>query len=592
VYPLVLGPHITYEILGEASGTVFHISQRLSTEALVNDPSLAVLCAGRSDAESGLSPERFGAAMADAVGELASRGVDCIVLEPLALSSGRGGAFGETLGKVWPFVRELRDRLGTVPASGTGRVLFDLNSALLPERLVFGSLEDLAYVEEDLRSRMAERVAEGGELTRLGNGQLARSLLETLSGSLVNERERVEMEWRGSAPDRWEWNVATGSEEGPGGFLFLGWLGEWRPRQAAYGFPATAGERWPLTILWERQNGERESGPAPGWQRRVPCLETVGSTVVLRELANPDGSAPPRLQPSFAGNVSRSLRLNVIEGEGSAGPPEWEVAATSAPWSAPFNLGRDPEQAGSWQMSFPDAEEGIRIGGEILLTGGSGGSVWRKSFSGMRNLGLGQRVRLVPDDPGALGEAQTDPLIEPGVTFSAEADSEEFRLHFDIRRIDLEGDSGSPAVELALGLDARSFGERIGAGYLGSLKFTAGASDGPVALSGVGPAVFGDGYARLPRAAAVQASWGGRPNGDRRLAVAIRRRVFYRHDWTLGNGNSQLGIRAELRLRLPGREEPLRFALLPTTRHRHDAEGVAVLELTERPTRRWTVHVW
>ncbi|HUF64125.1 MAG TPA: hypothetical protein VMN36_18750 [Verrucomicrobiales bacterium] len=590
VYPFVLGPHFTYEVLGDEGNTAFHINQRSTTDALVNDPSLAVLFAGPADAAAGVSPERYGTAMAGALGVLGSRGMDCLVLEPLALSPA-AGRFGEVLGQVWPFVRELRDRLGAGVSGEAGRMLFDTNKALLPDRLVFGSPEDLAYAEEDLRSRLSELLTEGAALTRLGHEQLARALYETATGFGFAAPEGVRLEWRGATAERWQWSVMTAREDGPGGFLFPGWVEDWKPRQAAYGFPAAAGEGWPVTLVWEEAPRRRDGAPSPEAVRRLPCLAVDGDGLMLREVINPDATGRPRLEPAFAGNAPGQLEWTVLSGDGAASPA-WKVAAVSAPWSSPFNLAPAPGREGAWLLSFPQGEDTARIGGEVMLTGGTGNAVWKQSFSGMRNLGLGEKVRLLPDDPEALGSAGSDGLIESAATFSAEADSRELRLFFDLRRVDLAGQTDGPVVELRLGLDARSYGERIGAGYIGTLVFQGDGGDGPLPVGPLEMALFGDGYARLPLGAALQASFGGRPNGDKRLAVVIRREAFYRHDWTLGNGNSQVGIRAELSLRLPDRTDPLRLRLLPTDRHWNDAEGVTILELTENPTKRWTVQLW
>jgi hypothetical protein len=60
---------------------------------------------------------------------------------------------------------------------------------------------------------------------------------------------------------------------------------------------------------------------------------------------------------------------------------------------------------------------------------------------------------------------------------------------------------------------------------------------------------------------------------------------LYLHEWALGNGNSELGINA----RLSGGSRS--YFLTRTNRHGDDAESLSVLELTDKPTRRWTVRV-
>ena len=73
--------------------------------------------------------------------------------------------------------------------------------------------------------------------------------------------------------------------------------------------------------------------------------------------------------------------------------------------------------------------------------------------------------------------------------------------------------------------------------------------------------------------------------GGRRLTVSLPKSYLYRHEWALGNGNSELGI--NVRLNGGGRT----YFLTRSTRMSDDAGSLSVLELTDKPTRRWTVRV-
>jgi hypothetical protein len=74
-------------------------------------------------------------------------------------------------------------------------------------------------------------------------------------------------------------------------------------------------------------------------------------------------------------------------------------------------------------------------------------------------------------------------------------------------------------------------------------------------------------------------------SGARRLTISLPKTYLYLHEWALGNGNSEIGINA--RLSGGGRS----YFLTRANRHGDDAESLSVLELTDKPTRRWTVRV-
>jgi len=81
-------------------------------------------------------------------------------------------------------------------------------------------------------------------------------------------------------------------------------------------------------------------------------------------------------------------------------------------------------------------------------------------------------------------------------------------------------------------------------------------------------------------------------NGHRVFTITIPRTYLYLHEWAIGNGNSQLGINAKLTLRgqVAGRDTV--FSLTLNGRQSDDAEGLTVLELSDKPTPRWTIVVW
>ncbi|MBL9179132.1 MAG: hypothetical protein JNM65_13810 [Verrucomicrobiaceae bacterium] len=191
-----------------------------------------------------------------------------------------------------------------------------------------------------------------------------------------------------------------------------------------------------------------------------------------------------------------------------------------------------------------------------------------------RNFGLKEAVPLTAAD----GQASA-------VTLRADADSMKLFLTLDLAGVDLADAAAGDAYELLLNLDARSYGERLTPGATAALRITGKAGDGAATVGPVAPWAFGSGYAAEFDPAEIQAALSSSANGGRRLTITLPRSYLYRHEWALGNGNSQLGI--NLRLRGGGRE----YFLTRGTRQGDDAESLSILELTDKPTRRWTVRV-
>lgn len=191
-----------------------------------------------------------------------------------------------------------------------------------------------------------------------------------------------------------------------------------------------------------------------------------------------------------------------------------------------------------------------------------------------RNFGLKEIVPLAAAD----GQSSA-------VTLKADADSMKLFLTLDLAGVDLADHQSGKAYELLLNLDARSYGERLTPGATAALRITGKAGDGAAKVDPIAPWAFGSGYAAEFDAAEIQAVLSSSANGGRRLTVTLPKSYLYRHEWALGNGNSELGI--NLRLDGGGRE----YFLTRSSRQGDDAESLSVLELTDKPTRRWTVRV-
>jgi hypothetical protein len=63
----------------------------------------------------------------------------------------------------------------------------------------------------------------------------------------------------------------------------------------------------------------------------------------------------------------------------------------------------------------------------------------------------------------------------------------------------------------------------------------------------ISPWAFGSGYAAVFEAQEIQAKLSSSAGGTRRLTISLPKSYLYRHEWALGNGNSQMGINVRLR---------------------------------------------
>jgi hypothetical protein len=130
------------------------------------------------------------------------------------------------------------------------------------------------------------------------------------------------------------------------------------------------------------------------------------------------------------------------------------------------------------------------------------------------------------------------------------------------------------------------------------LRISGSASDGPATVTGIQPWAFGTGYAASFDETQVKAVVSSGSEGARRITISLPRSYLYLHEWALGNGNSQVGLNATFNFWQPAVNGASAGGYLPDAlhnliynRHRDDAEGSAVLELTAEPTQRWTVSI-
>ncbi|MCF7788925.1 MAG: hypothetical protein K9N47_22560 [Prosthecobacter sp.] len=210
----------------------------------------------------------------------------------------------------------------------------------------------------------------------------------------------------------------------------------------------------------------------------------------------------------------------------------------------------------------------------LALSSNSVRQIFDRDIEITRNMGLKESVPMTAAD----GQ-------ESAVTLRADADSMKLFLTLDLTGVSLVDDSSGKAFELLLNLDARSYGERLTPGATAALRISGKAADGAAVVDPIAPWAFGSGYAAVFEPKEFQAELSSSAGGGRRLTITLPKSYLYRHEWALGNGNSQMGL--NVRFSGGGRD----YFLTRSRRQGDDAESLSVLELTDKPTQRWTVRV-
>lgn len=298
----------------------------------------------------------------------------------------------------------------------------------------------------------------------------------------------------------------------------------------------------PIALIAQRRWVYNQEGE---WRATVAVINHGESELAGRWQAQIRGLA--------VGRMGGSLRL----------PP-----GGSAPLDLSFRLG---------EAESSELGAAIRQGElEVSVTFGEDAHTQRWPLWVAPNLGLGKPFALI-------ASRSTAPL-----SCMARADAEEMVFECSLPSTELPVAEALPdavAWRWRLGLDARSYGSRLEPGSLLPLEFSGGAEPGRGKLAAIRPWAFGTGYAALFDASLASVEY---REGDGRfgsLVARLPRSWFYLHEWALGNGNSQLGLRMELEIQT---SSGLRhWSLFPFAQDPRSTSGLGVLELTQEPTRRF-----
>jgi len=319
--------------------------------------------------------------------------------------------------------------------------------------------------------------------------------------------------------------------------------------------------------------------PFTDGEMRLPVLVIAGKESRIEDIVVPlrPFSVAWNARTAFNQETEFSPELEIENSSGASLSAEWEADWAGKPQRGKVALESGGSELLKLTLPLPaDTKAPQRRVLPLKLALSSGGvrQIFDRDIEITRNMGLKETVPLTAADSQ-----------ESAVTLRADADSMKLFFTIDLTGVSLADDASGKAFELLLNLDARSYGERQTPGATAALRITGKAADGDATVDPIAPWAFGSGYAAVFEPKEIQAALTSSAGGGRRLTITLPKSYLYRHEWALGNGNSQLGL--NVRFNGGGRD----YFLTRSTRQGDDAEGLSVLELTDKPTQRWTVRV-
>lgn len=311
---------------------------------------------------------------------------------------------------------------------------------------------------------------------------------------------------------------------------------------------------------------------------RLPVLVVAGAQSRIEDLAMPllPFSVAVNTRAAFNQETEFNPEIEIENATGARFSADWESTWTGKSQKGKVELDASGSEVLKLALPLPTQGRPLRRVLPLKLAVNSAGV--KQSFDRQveitRNMGLKETVPLTAAD----GQ-------ESSVTVRADADGMKLFFTLDLAGVSLADDDKSQAYELLLNLDARSYGERLTPGATAALRITGRAADGAATVAPIAPWAFGSSYAAEFDPKEIQATLSSSASGGRRLTITLPKSYLYLHEWALGNGNSQLGV--NVRFSGGGRD----YYLTRSSRRGDDAEGLSVLELTDKPTLRWTVRV-
>lgn len=590
----LLGPELTLENLGMNGRLSLHALSRITADGLVNRPDLVLINFGINDAMLGVGLATYLEAIETSVRYVRATGADVILLGPTDMI--REDTLAElALPRAYSAaLRELAERLGVF--------YFDLGSTtmlapgtppgLSPEQAL--SSITATYREEYYDHDSGDN--DGLHPNPEGHELMGAGIFKALRDGTEAEPYRIGGYFT-IAPDGsavLEFKLKNLQDVPAQGQLLLMPAGGMLPDPGKQAFDLAAGKAQTFRVKYRSRLGNTFDFPADAPRAFVSMIVTDA-----RRSYSPVFSAPitplgvvwdPGCQ-DLAGR-SFEVKCDVIA---SSIAPATIAGSFEASWNGQASSGEFSIEPGSRQtltlkFQVPGDAGTFSVRDQLVLSLTTGAQTlnFGRQMEVSRNLGLGEAVDMVNPQRYVNGEESPAGRVQ----FMAQATTGELVLNFDVKGIKLEGGGAITPLILEFQLDARGYGKRRKFGYVDIVRVRFGLDGAAERMSELRPAVFGDWYNRELDNEQLTAESSELPDGRTRYSVRIPRSYLYLHEYALGNGNSLLGVNAELFFAKDGAYPPDRcFTIVESGLSPYTAESLTVLELAQPSTGRWSVRL-
>jgi lysophospholipase L1-like esterase len=302
----------------------------------------------------------------------------------------------------------------------------------------------------------------------------------------------------------------------------------------------------------------------------------------------------------FNQSDTSELTATVLNTSKDALQGKWQASCMGQSWEGTLDLQPGASAPVVLKLKLPPSSDEItRRKGSLglIVSLGSLTQTFNREVEICRNIGLKESVPLYPQEEYVLNKPAAPHTDSRSVVFRADADKQAFYLTWELRGINLHDSPDEGIACFAeVNLDGRTYGKRLAPGATDALRIATPAADGDARVTGLHPWNYGTGYAKFLDTRVVQAKFSSKPDGSRRLTLMIPSSQIYLHEWALGNGNSQLGINTAFYQWMPGdaggASSFAPWLYSASGLHRDDALSLSVIELTDQPTKRWTVRLY
>jgi hypothetical protein len=588
------GPEVTLRCVGRVGTHMLHAMQSLTSFGFESTPDLVILCYGRYDALEALALNQYRESLQQVIAAVKAKGADLILLSPpLAVSQPAEQSLGRMVAYT-STMRELAAEAGVFYADlGDMTALIQvLPEAVKPEEVFPGLVNSYGHYYQWPGTQELSTDPTPQMHQRLGRWLLNQLLQEPqpmpwglLPGSAMMESEKrlkVTFEIENRSAEKMLFNVLPMV------------LQRWQPAEATPSIQLEPGKKQQLSITYQRTDEpvtlRHQPLPIHEPKMRVPVLVTAGTQARVETLSL-------ELQPVYMAwktgslfNQSGSFNLTaelVNTTQQELKDVQWTAEWTDQKLFGSVTLPPGVKQPLEMKLKLPSSSEAhVNAPLKLSVQAGELKLKFTRYMEVIRNFGLRDTMSM-SGGPGAVGQ----------VVLRADADEQVLFVTLDLKDIPLAAGPDNIALQGRLSIDARSYGKRQNAGATGAIFFTTGVADGPGRVGPIAPWAFGTGYAFLFDSKALSCQLTSRTMG-KRIQLTVPRSYLRLHEWALGNGNSQIGLQVEIALYQSGEGNKGGYTpagvwtLATNLRTADDAQRLPQLELTAKPTSRWSVIIW